>query len=408
MGKQVVERSQERASKIMTKLKRPATSKKTESRALVIAEPAREDDVVVNPPKKGKPEKRILKVPYYLGELTEKFLQDDRIQGGTNVLADQRARKIVRFKRQRAAESMLLEIKERKERRGRSTRAAALSTLVDAGEEDISDDDGEEEREAYDLLEMLKKEEDMLSSMKELQLQHWDTKDLKDREHEEIKVRGFGLGYIRDPPTKLEQEIEETLEKSIPSASATPLAHIASPSLSTPKTTSKDENLLSYLENHLEEGKVLAKCIRSYLTRVETSLAELQSNGLYIKEQAIKCLEEVEKTIKAKQVYEDIHTFSLGIERVHSEEHVLFHNSKEAINAEAEVVEQEAIESPHMQAFRPKLQYVRKVAKDRVAGEVAKEQVNATTTAENFEEVVQDKVAGEHVEELCKRMLREM
>ncbi|KAL8140409.1 hypothetical protein V2J09_006430, partial [Rumex salicifolius] len=71
-------------------------------------------------------------VPYYLGELTEKFLQDDKIQvlkaslvklrefisfceplelvpqeeietslqGGTNVLADQRARKIARFKRQ--------------------------------------------------------------------------------------------------------------------------------------------------------------------------------------------------------------------------------------------------------------------------------------------------------------------
>ncbi|KAL8167750.1 hypothetical protein V2J09_009249 [Rumex salicifolius] len=199
----------------------------------------------------------VARVPYYFGELTEKFLQDDRIQvlkaslvklrefisfceplelvpqeeietslqGGTNVLADQRARKIARFKRQRVAESKLLEIKERKERRGRSTRAAALSTPVDAGEEDISDDDGEEEREAtsypchysqiykhptlhcvrsvlflwlmfpltqillvftgqawlttislalckaYDLLEMLKKEEDMLSAMKELQLQ---------------------------------------------------------------------------------------------------------------------------------------------------------------------------------------------------------------------------------------------
>ncbi|KAL8153259.1 hypothetical protein V2J09_011019 [Rumex salicifolius] len=199
----------------------------------------------------------VARVPYYLGELTEKFLQDDRIQvlkaslvklrefisfceplelvpqeeietslqGGTNVLADQRARKIARFKRQRAAESKLLEIKERKERRGRSTRAAALSTPVDAGEEDISDDDGEEEREAtsypchysqiyktsnpllrtecfvsmasvsinsnltcvhwavrlttislalckaYDLVEILKKEEDMLSAMKELQLQ---------------------------------------------------------------------------------------------------------------------------------------------------------------------------------------------------------------------------------------------
>lgn len=41
----------------------------------------------------------------------------------------------------------LLEIKERKERRGRSSRAAALSTPVEAGEEDVLDDDGEEERE---------------------------------------------------------------------------------------------------------------------------------------------------------------------------------------------------------------------------------------------------------------------
>ena len=41
----------------------------------------------------------------------------------------------------------MLEIKERRERRGRSTRAAALSTPVEAGEEDVLDDDGEEERE---------------------------------------------------------------------------------------------------------------------------------------------------------------------------------------------------------------------------------------------------------------------
>lgn len=54
---------------------------------------------------------------------------------------------IVRFKRQRAAESKLLEIKERKERRGRSTKASALSTPVEPGEEDVLDDDGEEERE---------------------------------------------------------------------------------------------------------------------------------------------------------------------------------------------------------------------------------------------------------------------
>lgn len=54
---------------------------------------------------------------------------------------------IARFKRQKAAESKLLEIKERKERRGRSTKASALSTPVEAGEEEVLDDDGEEERE---------------------------------------------------------------------------------------------------------------------------------------------------------------------------------------------------------------------------------------------------------------------
>lgn len=55
--------------------------------------------------------------------------------------------KIARFKRQRAAESKLLDLKEQKERRGRSTKAAALSTPVETGEDDVSDDDGEEERE---------------------------------------------------------------------------------------------------------------------------------------------------------------------------------------------------------------------------------------------------------------------
>lgn len=54
---------------------------------------------------------------------------------------------IARFKRLKAAESKLLEIKERKERRGRSTKAAALSAPVEAGEEELLDDDGEEERE---------------------------------------------------------------------------------------------------------------------------------------------------------------------------------------------------------------------------------------------------------------------
>lgn len=59
---------------------------------------------------------------------------------------------IARFKRQKAAESKLLEINERKERRGRSTKAAALSTPVEAGEEEQLDDDGEEEREVCILI----------------------------------------------------------------------------------------------------------------------------------------------------------------------------------------------------------------------------------------------------------------
>ena len=57
----------------------------------------------------------------------------------------------MRFKRQRAAESKLLEIIEQKKRHGCSTKAVALSTPVeggvDTGEEDMLDDDGEEERE---------------------------------------------------------------------------------------------------------------------------------------------------------------------------------------------------------------------------------------------------------------------
>lgn len=158
---------------------------------------------------------KYLLVPYYLGELTENVKQDDRIQilkaaqaklkeflsfceamelvpheeldssgqGDSGTFADKRARKIARFKRQKAAESKLLEIKERRERRGRSTRAAALSTPVEAGEEDVLDDDGEEEREAWlttislaickalDLIEMLKKEEEMLSAVKDRQSQ---------------------------------------------------------------------------------------------------------------------------------------------------------------------------------------------------------------------------------------------
>ncbi|CAN1237865.1 PP2A regulatory subunit TAP46 [Linum grandiflorum] len=157
-------------------------------------------------------------VPFYLAELTEKISQGDRIQilkssqaklkeflsfcesmelvpedelqasvqGRSNVSVDRRAQKIARFKRQKAAEAKLLEIKERKERRGRSTRASALSSPVEAGEEDLLDDDGEEEREAWltsislaickavDLLEMLKKEEEMLSAVRERQLKEGD------------------------------------------------------------------------------------------------------------------------------------------------------------------------------------------------------------------------------------------
>ncbi|KVI07617.1 hypothetical protein Ccrd_014038 [Cynara cardunculus var. scolymus] len=105
------------------------------------------------------------------------------LHGGHNTTTDRRARKISRFKHQRASELKLLEIKEWKERRGRSTKATALSTPVDARDDDVLDDDGEEEREAWlptislaiykalDLLEMLKKEEEILSAIKEQQEQ---------------------------------------------------------------------------------------------------------------------------------------------------------------------------------------------------------------------------------------------
>ncbi|KAM7267195.1 hypothetical protein ACFE04_009361 [Oxalis oulophora] len=173
---------------------------------------------------------KYLLVPFYLAELTEKLVpddddddddnqqtdnvvHDDRIRllkfsqaklkefisfceamelvpkeelealarGSSVPPAERRALKIARFRRQRTAESQLLEIKERKERRRRSTKASALSTPVEAGEEDLHEDDGEEEREAwlttislaickaFDLLEMLKKEEEMLSAVKERQ-----------------------------------------------------------------------------------------------------------------------------------------------------------------------------------------------------------------------------------------------
>ncbi|KAE9604021.1 hypothetical protein Lal_00001769 [Lupinus albus] len=170
-------------------------------------------------------------VSFYLAELTEKIAHDDRIpilkaslaklkefisfceamelvpkeelesymQGASQSVADQRARKIARFKRQRAAESKLMEIKERKERRGRSTKAAALSTPVEAGEEEVLDDDGEEERKAWnttislaiskalDLVEMLKKEEEMLSAIKDRQSKDGDKEFSKEALDERAK-----------------------------------------------------------------------------------------------------------------------------------------------------------------------------------------------------------------------------
>ncbi|BAF27559.1 Os11g0141000, partial [Oryza sativa Japonica Group] len=154
---------------------------------------------------------KYLLVPYYLGEMTERVAQEDRIpvlkasqdhlkefisicealelisedeleisrQKQPDTMANRRAQKVARFKRQKAAETKLLEIKERKERRRRSLRAAALSAPIEAGEEDAFEDDGEEEREAwlatislalckaFDLLDMLKKEEEMLPAVKE-------------------------------------------------------------------------------------------------------------------------------------------------------------------------------------------------------------------------------------------------
>ncbi|GJW59828.1 5-enol-pyruvylshikimate-phosphate synthase [Tanacetum coccineum] len=58
-----------------------------------------------------------------------------------------------------------------KERRGRSTRTTALSSPDGSGDDDVQDEDGEEEREALDMMEMLKKEEEMLSPIKEKQKQ---------------------------------------------------------------------------------------------------------------------------------------------------------------------------------------------------------------------------------------------
>lgn len=171
-------------------------------------------------------------VPFYLAELTEKLAKDDRVQvlkisqqnlkafissceamelvpeEELDILAQERedtpaarrAKKIARFKRQKAAESKLQDIKERKERRGRSTKATALSTPIEAGEEDVLDDDEDEEREAwlttislaickaFDLMDMLKKEEEMLSAIKEKQLKDGDTQLTRDILDERTKT----------------------------------------------------------------------------------------------------------------------------------------------------------------------------------------------------------------------------
>lgn len=152
---------------------------------------------------------KYLLVPYYLGELTEKIHNSNRLQiiktsqahlkefvsiceklelvpkeeidafaqDGRDTPEARRAKKIARFKRQKAAESKLQDIKERKERRSRSMQAAAITSVIEHGDEPMLDDDGEEEREAWlttislalckalDLLDGLKKEEELLSTM---------------------------------------------------------------------------------------------------------------------------------------------------------------------------------------------------------------------------------------------------
>ncbi|CAN4110239.1 unnamed protein product [Withania somnifera] len=113
-------------------------------------------------------------VPYYLAVLTEKIAEDGRIkvlkaslaklkefisfceamklvpeeemetskQDGANTFADRRAKKVVLLLCFFLFNLVL-------GRRGRSTKASALSTPVETGEDDVLDDDGEEEREAW-------------------------------------------------------------------------------------------------------------------------------------------------------------------------------------------------------------------------------------------------------------------
>lgn len=59
---------------------------------------------------------------------------------------------VARFRKQRAAESKLQEIRERKERRRRSMQATAKAATVEHGEENLPDEDDEEEREVNFLV----------------------------------------------------------------------------------------------------------------------------------------------------------------------------------------------------------------------------------------------------------------
>lgn len=149
---------------------------------------------------------KYLLVPYLQAELTEKIVSSDRLQTlksaqsylkafisscerlelvpdaelssfnqeGLVSAEARRAAKIGRFKRLKAAESKLQDIRERRERRGRSMQASAKGSNVEHGEDEIVDEFGEEEREAWiiqislalckalDLSEMLKLEEEVL------------------------------------------------------------------------------------------------------------------------------------------------------------------------------------------------------------------------------------------------------
>ncbi|KAL2650186.1 hypothetical protein R1flu_018314 [Riccia fluitans] len=156
---------------------------------------------------------KYLLVPFYLADLSEKVQSPDRLQlvrtslsylrafirrcDNYNLVPEgelealtrdtpgsaelRRMEKVARFKRQRAAEAKLQEIKERRERRRRSTQAAGKTSTLEHGEENLPDEDDEEEREAqfaqlsfllckaFDQVDVLKKEEDMLVGVQDLQ-----------------------------------------------------------------------------------------------------------------------------------------------------------------------------------------------------------------------------------------------